>query len=269
VRGAPHPPRFALIAGISFLFFLTACELVIKTNDLEGGCPRSLPGPSLVKIDSPSGAYCIDSTEITNGLYKDFVDAQRGSLQAVTSISGCQPVATLKPDVPNWLILGTEKLPAQRVNWCQAAAYCNWTGKRLCGKIGGGPLPPIQSFWTNPATAQWFNACSRGKGVTFPYGDTYMPGLCVDPASGGQPQEVTSKPGCQGGFPGLFDMSGNLWEMTDNCDGPGPNDNCHSCGGAYDSVADPPPNQFACSYCRTWGRTAAASDIGFRCCKDL
>src|SRR5262249_10857426 len=149
-----------------------------KTNDLEGGCPAHLPGPSLAKVESSLGPYCIDSTEVTNAHYQAFFDAQGGA-SAVPRIGfpGCDTVATLRPDVPTWPVEGAQNLPVGRANWCQAAAYCQWAGKRLCGKIGGGPL--LDQFKNEANVAQWFNACSHGGALAFPYGNTYEPGRCV------------------------------------------------------------------------------------------
>jgi sulfatase modifying factor 1 len=257
VRGAPHPRQIAIGAWICFLFALTACELVIKTSDLEGGCPGGLPGPSLVKVESGSGPYCIDSTEVTNGQYQAFVDA-RGSVVPPIMAEGCSGVTSLLPDMPG-PGPGAEDFPKGRVSWCQAQAYCAWAGKRLCGKVGGGPI--VDSLLNNARFAQWFNACSKGGTQSFAYGDVYKPNVCVDKTP---PIPVGTSRGCEGGFPGIFDMSGNLWEFVDNCNGPGAANACTACGGAFDSV-----NEFSCTNCRTWGRTAFATDIGFRCCKDL
>jgi len=266
VRGAPFRPPFALVWA-AVLSINAACELTVKTSDLEGGCPRQLPGPSLVKVDSPSGAYCVDSTEVSNAHYQAFVDAHGPDAVADIRLPGCGGVTSLKPDVMGWPVDGLQNLPVGRANWCQAAAYCQWAGKRLCGKIGGGTL--ADTFKNDTTVAQWFNACSRGNTRVFPYGNDYDPSLCIGPtdAGPGKPYFVGARRGCEGGYPGLFDMSGNLWEWTDNCDDPnGANNNCRACGGAFDSA---PPTEFQCSQCRPWGRTAFATDIGFRCCKDL
>ncbi len=264
MRGAPHPRQIAFSAGICFLSALTACELAIKTNDLEGGCPRGLAGPSLVKVESASGPYCIDSTEVTNGQYEAFVNAQ-GSVTPHIPFDGCLGVTSLLPDMP-LPGAGNEDFPKGRVSWCQAQAYCAWAGKRLCGKVGGGPI--VDSLLNNAKFAQWFNACSSGGTRNFPYGMNYDPNKCVGPpADGGRlgPTPAGSNRACEGGFPGIFDMSGNLWEFVDNCNGPTAANACTACGGGFDA----PPDQFGCSFCRTWGRTAFATDIGFRCCKDL
>jgi formylglycine-generating enzyme required for sulfatase activity len=219
-------------------------------------------------VDSESGPYCVDSTEVTNAHYAAFLNAQGGGAATHIVADGCDAVTTLVPGMP-WPVRGGDDFPVGRASWCQATAYCAWAGKRLCGKIGGGAL--ADTIMNNAKFAQWFNACSLGGSRIFPYGSDYDPSLCVGPPSDGGPKQsapVGTNRRCEGGFPGLFDMSGNLWEWIDNCSGTGPMDACHACGGAYDSAITP-TNEFACSDCRPWNRTAPANDIGFRCCRDL
>lgn len=269
-------PRCTLALLAAHIGALAGCNVVIKTGDLEGGCPGHLAGPKLVKIDQgPAGVdagagplsvpYCIDSTEVTNAHYKAFIDAQGPDAQAHFD-GPCASVTSYLPDRVGWPEKGSEDLPASRVNWCQADAYCRWSGKRLCGKIGGGPL--LRQFEFDPGISQWFNACSHGGTRAFPYGGGYDPNRCVGPGVATSPRFVATQPGCEGGFSGIFDMSGNVWEWTDTCDDPGGNGFCHASGGGFDSTTAP-NNDFACNRSRNWTRTAFATDIGFRCCKDL
>ncbi len=277
VGEAPFRPLCARgVLVFSLASTLVACELAIKTNDLEGGCPGHLPGPALVKVPvlaandagqatSASGAYCVDSTEVTNAHYKAFVDAQSLDAQAQFDRPGCAAATSYLPDQSGWPEPGSDDLPVVQVNWCQAAQYCSWAGKRLCGRIGGGPL--LDEFTFDASVSQWFNACSRGGVLPFPYGDTFDPAICWGPGHA-WPNYVAKQRGCEGGFPGLFDMSGNVWEWTDTCGVPGGDmDFCRAFGGAFDSS---PPDEFACGIqFRAWTRTAGAANIGFRCCKDL
>jgi formylglycine-generating enzyme required for sulfatase activity len=71
--------------------------------------------------------------------------------------------------------------------------------------------------------------------------------------------------GCVGGYPGIYDMSGSVWEWNDVCAGTNPGDFCHVYGGAFDSM----PSELACKGERNWTRTSTAQNIGFRCCEDL
>ena len=77
---------------------------------------------------------------------------------------------------------------------------------------------------------------------------------------------VGSLPGCQGGYPGIFDMVGNVSEWENSCDpatdaGPGA---CALRGGSYDYNF---PQE--CSLALKAERTYAHPGIGFRCCASL
>ena len=65
--------------------------------------------------------------------------------------------------------------------------------------------------------------------------------------------------GCEGGFPGLFDLVGNVYEMV-LCDGTLP---CAVYGGSW-SRADTD-----CSYTLAWASLSTDVEVGFRCCLDL
>jgi formylglycine-generating enzyme required for sulfatase activity len=106
------------------------------------------------------------------------------------------------------------------VGWCDARAYCEWAGKRLCGQVGGGAVDLADA--ADAAKDEWFNACSFQGTKAYPYGNTYEPETC----NGYDFGSLTSyyfpsniMPACEGGFPGLFQMSGNVAEWTDACNG--------------------------------------------------
>ncbi len=96
-----------------------------------GGAGRA--GPTIVKI--PGSSYCIDSTEVS---FADY----RASL-AVADVS-----APLRPgcawntsfEIMSEVIGEPKNHPIRGVDWCDAVAYCEWAGKRLCGRIGGGSV---------------------------------------------------------------------------------------------------------------------------------
>jgi formylglycine-generating enzyme required for sulfatase activity len=78
---------------------------------------------------------------------------------------------------------------------------------------------------------------------------------------------VASRPSCGGGYSGLFDLSGNVWEWEDSCDGTsGASDRCRVRGGSFTDTSA----NLACGY----GTDAYAvrnhtpAIYGFRCCAD-
>jgi formylglycine-generating enzyme required for sulfatase activity len=125
--------------------------------------------------------------------------------------------------------------PVVNVDWCDAAAFCRWAGKRLCGKIGGGPISLGDA--TFPALSQWAFACTRGGTRMYPWGDAPRPTACNVGKTEALPIKtvaVKSKSECQGGFDGLYDMMGNAEEWIDGCrDEPGQGLLCAIIGGAY------------------------------------
>lgn len=256
-------------------------------------CPGGLPGPKLVKVpDSAGSFYCMDEREVVNAEYKEF-------LSAVAGKPATQPVhcswntsfvpELLKPGDDNpgvgkcpmesWRLDSEPTFAVNCVDFCDAFAFCQWAGKRLCG-MRGAPGDAVNIQATEAAAqkagtsveSEWFNACTQGGATEFPYGDEYVPGRCVDPVKiqqQGAPARATKDvegDQCRASsadFRGLHHLSGNLWEWVNLCTDGGVN--CTIQGGAY-SVAD--TAQLACKY---WGTTAATTINplqGFRCCSD-
>jgi formylglycine-generating enzyme required for sulfatase activity len=226
---------------------------------VDGGCPVGNPGPAMVRV----GTFCIDSTEVTVAEYQQFLtDA---GTQPGAQPSTCSWNTSTVPE--NWPPFGPTNQALNGVNWCQAYLYCAWAGKRLCGSPNGGPADPTAP--NSASSSQWFQACSRnGDGQhQYPYGNTFDPTVCNGANDAGGP--LPSVPTCQGGYPGIFDMSGNVFEWEDSCqpsatDSSGQLDECALRGGAFWSAS----TQLQCALQNTTLRNdqGMMNDLGIRCC---
>jgi hypothetical protein len=221
------------------------------------------------------GAFSVDATEVTRGQYAEFLRARAGDVSGQPAY--CSWNTTHVP-VNQWPPVGDEvALPVNYVDWCDAQAYCRWAGKRLCGRIGGGSVPHDNKSYIDATIDQWFAACSGGGTKRFPYGNTYDATRCVGehaPGGGlsGKPSPVGSFPGCEGGYPGLFDMSGNIVEWEDECVAyTGRTDLCRERGNSYQGDDGLPGNPGAYAGCdenNSNTRDSAGATRGFRCCVD-
>jgi formylglycine-generating enzyme required for sulfatase activity len=199
-----------------------------------GGDPcGGTDGPEMVQLDG----FCVDSTEVTNAQYERFYDA----VQAGTTPE--QPAACAWNDsfAPNATgVNETGEHPVRGVDWCDAYAFCAWAGKRLCGNPTGGAA--VYDEPANEGESQWFAACSANGMKAFPYGDAYDAQTCNGGdygADGVGPEPVGSIASCVGGYPGIYDMSGNVWEWEDSCNGDaGEADLCRARGGAFGNGAE-------------------------------
>ncbi|MCA9485189.1 MAG: SUMF1/EgtB/PvdO family nonheme iron enzyme, partial [Nitrospina sp.] len=146
------------------------------------------------------------------------------------------------------------------VDWCDATAYCAWAGKRLCGEVGGGPAD-INDLM-NVQNNEWFRACTQGGIKNFPYGLNYNGNRCNTLESGlNDLAPVGSFANCEGGYPGLFDMSGNVWEWTNACNNMG---ECRRRGGSFFSTG----NTASCLIDSVRPRDFRTDHHGLRCCSD-
>jgi formylglycine-generating enzyme required for sulfatase activity len=268
------------------------------TGGMDGGLDADAAAcpPDMVTIQGSAGTYCIESTEVTNARYREFLHDLDGS------------VLKVPPDVCGWKtshapyisLDGGDSLPVLGVDWCDAYAYCAWKGRRLCGAVNGGAIDPDKR---DSNLDQWFAACAKDTdNQTFPYGYVFDVTACADcnPDAGcdpdassltSHPADAGSMPACEGAYDGLFDMSGNASEWEDSCedagvlpdasdDGGAPikdprYDLCHHRGGSYLFPRNGATalQCLACvsKYCKaaSEARKNRPRDTGVRCCLDL
>jgi formylglycine-generating enzyme required for sulfatase activity len=221
-------------------------------------CPIG-PGPSMVKV----GTYCIDSTEVTNTHYETFL-AQANAATLASLPASCSFKTSLVPG--SWpQPVARANRPVASVDWCDAYAYCKYAGKRLCGAITGGPIPI--SEYKDAAASQWFGACSHaGDGNhAYPYANAYDPTKCngADRNNDSGLSVDVASTSCIGGYPGIFDMSGNVEEWEDGCTAAvGKTADCEVRGGA----ADDPGTGMRCDHNAKFNRDYRSSHKGIRCC---
>ena len=254
------------------------------------GCPTCGPLEQcfenlfcVAKLVPVTGGYSIDATEVTRDQYAAWL-----ATNPPTSGQGamCSWNADFTPNtaVPNdgcdvsfWPPAINGNHPVGCVDWCDAYAYCKAAGKRLCGKIGGGPN--LYTDIGDASKSQWFNACSAGGIYNYPYGGNPSVGKYdgyAEQRCNGREKEVGttvpvgSCPECNStepGYTGVFDLSGNVWEWEDACQfSDGGSDYCRIRGGSY--VA-PFTNLRCYDPLNAFRRDQGSKlEIGFRCCSD-
>jgi hypothetical protein len=238
----------------------------------SASCPSGLPGPNLVAVPHQKGAFCVDATEVTERHYGVFL-ADAAQLPPPANRPECAWNDGLEPPF-GWPSTPEDltDLPVSNVDWCDAAAYCSWAGKRLCWSVHGQPLS--YDGWlddVHPAydvkLSEWYLACSSDGTYTFGYGNTPDAGACRNAThQPWGPIAVGTMSGCTApGQAGLFDMSGNMAEWEDACeDALGPDDPCLVRGGDYTT----PVEAQACIKAWPQIRATRSPHVGIRCCTD-
>lgn len=223
-------------------------------------CPTEM-----VTIDSQ---YCVDATEVTNSAYRRFLDtrpdpsAQPAFCQWNTSFAFDDGSAA--PDNSCAKREAGDDFPASCVNWCDAHAFCASLGKHLCGKPHGGSNP--ESAMADREQSEWFNACSGGPLARDFSTESNTVADCFLGSTGPKQVSLPGNSGCEGGYFGLFNMSGNVSEWEDSCTAQdGADDTCLTRGGSFD-LGGTPESAYQCKAMASFSRNEAYFAIGFRCC---
>jgi formylglycine-generating enzyme required for sulfatase activity len=216
----------------------------------------------MAQVRRPDGScFWIDTTEVSNSDYRAFLAAQAD--KAGQQPAPCQHNPSYEPSCAGAAgVAGTagsgvpdNKLPVVCVDWCDAAAFCQWDGdKRLC------KAPSFKGSLGN----EWGLACDGGGARTFSYGNSPDPQVCnsSDRQVEDKTVDVGSLSACKTPE-GVFDLSGNVSEWTDDCSpNSDENDMCVFRGGSYkkSSEAD------TCAVLVVVARKYSDNDLGFRCC---
>lgn len=229
----------------------------------DGPCPSSM----ILAKD-----FCIDRTEVTQRAYQTFLEATKGD--ASNQIAQCSTNTTFSPpgSCTPFAFDGQSERPMACIDWCDAVAYCAWAGKRLCGLADGGTIPADASLYESNSD-QWFAACSEHGIRQYPYGSQYDGSVCNGNERWDGSTPATTWPAgvgdCIGGYDGLRDMSGNVWEWQDTCQPSTSVDGgieCQKRGGGFNDGALFAFFTLVCRARYFHLQESMFPDLGFRCC---
>ena len=105
--------------------------------------------------------------------------------------------------------------PLALISWPDALAYCRWLEKMLKTWPGSPPLLKrlLQEGWhvSLPSEAEWEKAARGTDGRIYPWGNQPKSDRANFGSRGTRPVGSFACPECPFG---LFDMAGNVWELT-------------------------------------------------------
>jgi len=185
----PGEHAISLVDGMT-LIYIPAGEFEMGSTS---GNPDSAPIHS-VALDG----YWMDSTEVTNTMFTNFLNAMGNQADGGTAwLNLRDPLVQVFEKDGIWQFqVGQENFPIVGVSWYGANAYCKWTGRRL------------------PSEAEWEYAAKGIDDRIFPWGNA---GLGCDYAQYSGCGKGTIEVGglSLGVSPfGIFDMAGNVSEWV-------------------------------------------------------
>ncbi|HEX7229773.1 MAG TPA: SUMF1/EgtB/PvdO family nonheme iron enzyme, partial [Candidatus Binatia bacterium] len=186
-------------------------------------------------------AFRIDKYEVTNVLYRQFMEA----------------TGHRAPEFWTNSSVNAPKQPVVGVSWHDASVFCRWAGKRL------------------PTEAEWEKAARGTDGRKYPWGEQW------DSSRANSAEARLGKPAAVGSFAtgmspyGVDDMTGNVWEWVAdwydanyyrtapnrNPKGPESGENRVVRGGSWVYFAD----SLRTSVRSGWSPMNTNMSIGFRC----
>jgi formylglycine-generating enzyme required for sulfatase activity len=193
--------------------------------------------------------YAIDQTPVTNAQFAEFLRAAKYQPKHSENFLKHWENGSIPP--------GLDDHPVVYVDLDDARAYAKWAGKRL------------------PTEEEWQHAAQGHDALEYPWGNEFKPGLCND-GSTHATTPVNAFPAGRSPF-GLYDMCGNVWQLTESERADARTRFCILRGGSYylakgsDWYMDggPRPCSFAAKFLLTWPGLDRCATIGFRCVVDL
>lgn len=241
---------FAVIGVSSFVPFLAACASATRVSE-DSAVDGDVDAEPVVDADSVVDAdverdAASDADNLVDG---DVVTRCAEDMVEVPGTGWCIDRYECAVDEAGRAYAQEGRVPALEMRPPEIEAACLAAGKELCPED------------------VWVAACTRSGERLYPYGNSYHEGFC----NGDQhPEEYVSAgsfPRCSGGYPGLFDMSGNAWEMCARQTEPGSTiARFPMRGGAASSF----PHDLACEAV-FWTDELSGGVVGggFRCCRRL
>lgn len=205
--------------------------------------------------------FAVGRSEVSREEFAKFIEATKYEPAKVCQVNGRRISADWNaPGFPQG-----PKHPVVCVSWQDAKAYVSWL-KTTTGRA-----------YRLMSESEWEYA-ARGNTTS-----AYWPGNTIDESRGNfagtRKGTVSTGEGGANAF-GLFDVHGNVWELTEDCFAPDPTflpgdgrpvNLMGDCGqrvvkgGAWDSRVD----QLRVAYRSTAGEQAASNTLGFRVARDL
>ncbi len=229
----------------------TTCDLAVLPD------PQAAAAETCDGLDNDCNGVVDDSTGpgrvidamafVENGANDYYIDIYEASRPDATAVDGGVSTARScsKPGV----------LPWRSVTFAAAEAACAARGATLC------------------SAPRWQRACEGATNLAYPYGDDFEGGTCntesFDGVVGGADDDVLIATGAAASCDaadGLFDMSGNVKEWTNDITGQtaGGTNIAVLRGGAYDTPGVGATCDFRSSRAAV---TAVLPTVGFRCCR--